>query len=835
MKRELLRIITSTAITISTCVISASAQITLIGDNTPHGVVADGDFNEIWSNWRSGTHPPFWRMYQSKSDGIDRNGDAIMGLYFGRMYGAAPLIIADSKPLDQSMLYQIPHQGDTLRWEFGADLEYASYGTISVGLLFGEVEKSLAERVKLIGSDGICEHFAGRYTLTAADAAAGLPSIRVRFEADDAIRVLLDYINIYVERDNLTGAELSGEATGESEITLRWSDTRAGDGQPFNIYRTEINPLNKRQKITYRLLSTTEASHYIDRDVIAGRPYTYLVTRSATVKSSPESGRSNRVTISTKDSIAPLAPQGVEVVEYDTEVTIKWHKNSENDISHYSIKRYDERSKQNVAVCEKSTKTTFDDIVIPKSVDCQYQIYAHDHSGNISPPSEPIKARVKAIEGSSFSDLIRPMPITTPLTNKTWGAEGVVPRDITNGIESPDWSYWGGRPVKGADGKYHMVVTRWSESASRGHWEWPNSTVAQTISDTPLGPYKVTREIAYNYRNGLGHNPDIILLNDGSYALYSLVAWKPLIFTSKSMSGEWELLGEINIDMSEAQKIYESIAKLKTTYQFERNLSGVQLEDGSILMVTKFGAMMKSEDGLLGIYRVLTPPIKENMTIPIRHRNINYEDPVMWRDSVQFHLIINGFIDKRAIYLRSGDGINWEYEMGLAYTKDFTTYEDGTVNHWDKLERPHVIQDEYGRATHLSLAVIDIDKDIDYGADNHNSKNLIIPLQPTTLLTLMNNEAVDSSTREITLRIRAEEGFDPHRDIDLSSLRFGASRVVNLGEGYRVKSQRRRGRDLDVTFTGSDSGIRDDDFALKLIGRRGDGTLMVGYTKLSNR
>ena len=93
-----------------------------------------------------------------------------------------------------------------------------------------------------------------------------------------------------------------------------------------------------------------------------------------------------------------------------------------------------------------------------------------------------------------------------------------------NGIEDSEWSYWGGRPVEDKDGKYHMIVTRWPANALKGHWDWPNSTVAYTVSDKPTGPYRVKRDLAYTYHDGLGHNPDIILLNDGTYMFYSLIA-----------------------------------------------------------------------------------------------------------------------------------------------------------------------------------------------------------------------------------------------------------------------------------------------------------------------
>ncbi len=198
-------------------------------------------------------------------------------------------------------------------------------------------------------------------------------------------------------------------------------------------------------------------------------------------------------------------------------------------------------------------------------------------------------------------------------------------------------------------------------------------------------------------------------------------------------------------------------------YQVQRNLSGVQLQDGSMLLITKFGRMIKSNNGLLGPYKVLTDVIQKNETIPERYRKSNYEDPTMWRDEVQFHCLINAFIDKRAIYLRSPDGIHWKFDPGIAYDTSITSYQNGTSTHWHKLERPHVLQDQFGRATHLSLAALDVAKKNDMANDNHNSKNIIFPLTVHKRIKLLNKEKIDPHTKTIKLLILSENGFDAQK------------------------------------------------------------------------
>jgi hypothetical protein len=82
------------------------------------------------------------------------------------------------------------------------------------------------------------------------------------------------------------------------------------------------------------------------------------------------------------------------------------------------------------------------------------------------------------------------------------------------------------------------------------------------------------------------------------------------------------------------------------------------------------------------------------------------------------------------------------------------------------------------------------------------------------------------------VEIQAEEGFNPHTDIDLESLRFGASEEVNFGRGCKVIETKKDGKDLVVSFSGQGNGFSDDNFAAKLLGRTTDGKLLFGYARL---
>jgi hypothetical protein len=407
------------------------------------------------------------------------------------------------------------------------------------------------------------------------------------------------------------------------------------------------------------------------------------------------------------------------------------------------------------------------------------------------------------VYGGRFMDRFLPMPVQGELTSQTWGADNVKPRYIDNGLEDNEWSYWGGNAVLGDDGKYHLYVCRWREDSRRGHMEWPNSVVVHAVADISTGPYKVKDTV------GPGHNPEVFQLKDGRYVVYVMGAY----YISDSVNGPWKKNKfEFN---KRGRRIIEGLS----------NLSFARREDGSFLMVCRGGGIWFSKTGISPYNQVtdkrVYPPVAGN-----------FEDPVVWRTNIQYHMIVNDWRGRIAYYLRSKDGIHWKIEPGEAYMPGIAKYEDGTFVDWFKYERIKVLQDKYGRATQAHFAVIDVLKYYDKGSDIHSSKHICIPLTVGRLLTILDKEQITSKTKTIRVKIAAEDGFSPHTDIDVGSLRFGASEEVNFGRGSKAIRTKRSGDDLVVTFDGRGNGITDDKFAAKLLGKTSSGKLLFGYARL---
>ena len=408
----------------------------------------------------------------------------------------------------------------------------------------------------------------------------------------------------------------------------------------------------------------------------------------------------------------------------------------------------------------------------------------------------------KLVMGGRYMDRFEAMaPSRTARAN--WGAEAVRQRYVDNGIEQDDVSFWGGNILKDKDGLYHMYVCGWPENSRKGHMFWPNSTVFHATSQQLGGPYKVKNSI------GKGHNPEAYVLDDGRIVVYTIDCY----YIADRPEGPW-MFGKFEFDQR-GHRIIEGLS----------NLTFCRRQDGSRLMVCRGGGVWISRDGLKP-WRQIT---SERVYPKVEGR---FEDPVVWRDSLQYHLIVNDWLGRIAWYERSLDGIHWIVEPGEAYTYAFSRHEDGVAEPWFKYERAKVFQDEQGRVIQMNFAVIDTLKNEDRPNDTHSSKNICITMNKGLLLEVLNTEPITAKTKKIELRIRGEKDFDPAKEVDVKSLILGSYKEVNYGRGVKPVKVKQEGGDLIVTFSGKGSGIDANEWAPKLIGRSKTGKLLWGYARL---
>ena len=338
----------------------------------------------------------------------------------------------------------------------------------------------------------------------------------------------------------------------------------------------------------------------------------------------------------------------------------------------------------------------------------------------------------------TFIDYFLPTPIVGALTTNTWGAPGILPRDPQNGLEDQSlkdlpldtnnatadatkkrWYYWDGQIIKSRDnGKYYMFASRWDQS--KGHGGWGGSSAVYAVSDNLFGPYVDKGLIWPDVINGVagrGHNVTALVLPDGRYAVLISETRPGSVYIAKSLDGPWEFQGPITFSTNEFSG---NIRRLGS------NMSIMVRPDGNFEIVQRSGLVLISTNGVMGPYAVQGPSVypKAIDGQPVR----NLEDPVVWYSGGLYHIVVNSWSARKAYHLTSTDGIhNWTLR-GLAYdpTTDFVRYTDGTVNHWNKMERPGVFI-ENGHVAAVTLASIDIPKEEDKGNMPHGSKVVVIP------------------------------------------------------------------------------------------------------------
>src|SRR5690606_30555934 len=175
----------------------------------------------------------------------------------------------------------------------------------------------------------------------------------------------------------------------------------------------------------------------------------------------------------------------------------------------------------------------------------------------------------------------------------------------------------------------------WPESSEMGHMAWPGSIVYHTISDRAHGPFHIIDTI------GKGHNPELFQAKDGTYVIYVIDG----AYQSKSLNGPW-VYEKLSFDQRD-RAIVEGLS----------NLTFAKREDGSQLMICRGGGVWISETGTSPYLQV-----SDKSVYPAVEGE--FEDPVVWKDQVQYHLIVNDWLGRIAFYLRSPDGIHWVTDPG---------------------------------------------------------------------------------------------------------------------------------------------------------------------------
>ena len=313
-------------------------------------------------------------------------------------------------------------------------------------------------------------------------------------------------------------------------------------------------------------------------------------------------------------------------------------------------------------------------------------------------------------------------------------------------------SIWGGSLVKGEDGLYHLYYSRWPK---RLGWAWvTHSEIAHAVAESPLGPYTF-QDVTLPPRgaefwDGLcTHNPTVHRF-DGKYYLYYMgntgdgkvvgMPGKPQlnwlhrnnqrigVAVADKLAGPWKRFDRPVIDISTDASAPDSL--------MTSNPSVCQRPDGSYLMIYKavgqeypmpFGGpvvhCITTADSPTGPFR------KHPQTVfTVTGERFPAEDPYIWYQDGKYRAIVKRMNDaqgKRYFTLAqydSRDGFDWQPSRYHKISDRTLTWEDGSRQQLNHLERPQVFF-ENGKPAVLLCAADTIDQN-----NVRQSFNVQIPL-----------------------------------------------------------------------------------------------------------
>ncbi|MBO9673112.1 MAG: glycoside hydrolase family protein [Sphingobacteriaceae bacterium] len=333
----------------------------------------------------------------------------------------------------------------------------------------------------------------------------------------------------------------------------------------------------------------------------------------------------------------------------------------------------------------------------------------------------------------------------------------MLPAPVNGGFSMDNYWVWDPSVIKGEDGLYHMFASRWSKDYGFGNWV-TNSQVVRAVSTVPEGPYRfeevVLQARGRDYFDGCTtHNPRIIKVKD-YYVLYYFgnryadadpkpgedvwangvahhawmnkrigMAW------SKSVYGPW-IRSDQPLLLPRPGQWDASITS---------NPSPVVLPDGKIYLLYKsspkdwnppllLGAAVA--DSFKGQYKRLTDkPIFEFHKS--NKPDSDVEDPFVWWEKDHYELIMkdrSGSIcgeEGGGIHARSKNGKEWTLAKEVKAYSRIIKWADGTTTKQGNFERPFLLFDEHGIATHLFAATGAGSRP--YALDR--SWNMVIPLK----------------------------------------------------------------------------------------------------------
>lgn len=333
--------------------------------------------------------------------------------------------------------------------------------------------------------------------------------------------------------------------------------------------------------------------------------------------------------------------------------------------------------------------------------------------------------------------------------SKTPFIERLLPAPVNGGFKMNDYWVWGGSVAKDEDGLFHMFVSRWSKRLPMFEGYMFSSEIVRAVSPTPEGPYEFVERIlpseidSKKWDGRMAHNPTIRKCGD-LYLLYYIASTfdgpvpsredlSPSFISetynkiriglavSESLSGPWKTFDEPILDIR--PNCWDNTVVT--------NPAPCILGDGRIFLYYRSrGIGLAGAEHWSGPYK---RDISQTPVIQTADKNDKkVEDPYIWWNGKYLEMLakdITGKITgeiKAGAHLYSFDGLQWlPHQNPKGYSRAIF-WDDGTSTEQGCLERPFLLFDDNGNATHLFAATGDGPGDF---RNAENTWNMVIPLK----------------------------------------------------------------------------------------------------------
>ena len=328
--------------------------------------------------------------------------------------------------------------------------------------------------------------------------------------------------------------------------------------------------------------------------------------------------------------------------------------------------------------------------------------------------------------------------------------------DKNNIIQEDDYNVWGTNILKGKDGKYHAIYSRWLKS--RGHHGWvTHSEIAHAVSENLTGPYKFKNVVLpargkKYWDSDCTHNPHV-LEHNGKYYLYHMGNrgsgyWdktpgdrKPSIkdddewwvnrnnqriglAIADDLNGEWKRFDKPLIDVSPGRRMTSTPTVSKRT-------------DGKFLMAYKYVEEDDTRKGgrvvhVTAVSRYPEGPFVDTEIPFITHPTASFaiDDHLEWVFNGNYYCLAkdsrgvwSDYPDGSTMLFESGDmGLDWKPAKNfLAIKAGEIEWTDGTITKTQRTADMPKFYMENGLPKALIIAVLPKDSEISY--------SIVIPLK----------------------------------------------------------------------------------------------------------